>query len=287
MLSFLAEILFSAILWGSLITWWLWRKRKTDRGRFRHGLLTFGMGWFGLHTAIALYGLLIPPSGRLIDANTGAPIKNTRVVVTWLRYPLPIFVSGCSGQQAHLTDNDGGFAFPLAPAPTLFVGTLGRSLHPQVPGRVLNGRSRIFPQWLLGDIPIRHFEPGRERIDSSPGVNCKALPLTAQYRRGLLRGEEHPFDLHYREACIEKQPWTLTDMYLSEMMSSSWLLGRRLSPTETITVPPSLHLLEEYRRLLALQGCPGHSLCTTTVEPAVRDKFCAYFATRDSEGNPR
>ncbi len=275
MLSFLAEFLFSAILWGSLITWWFWRRRKTAIGRFRHGLLTLGMGWFGLHTAIAFYGFLLPPSGRLIDADSGEPIKNSRVIATWTSYPFTIWTSYCSGKQAHLTDADGDFAFRLAPAPTLVFGTLVRGLNPQVPGRIDNRKHALLLAPLWGDIPIQRYAPGR-KLAGGPNTGCH-VEILPQYDFNLevLPGEEHPFEVMYREACVERQPWTFYDQYLQDMKMSG-PAGRH---AELPLNDPRLIAVFKLRPLIAPRGCPPiGDLCASPISADVHDTHCVYFS---------
>ncbi len=276
MLTFLAEFLFSAVLWGSLLTWWLWRRRKRAQG-FGAWLLWLPLAWFGLHTAFAWYGFILPPSGRLVEDESGKPIPNARVEAIWsTAYPVLVMLGKCAGFQAHLTDANGTFSFPFAPLPTLFLGTLVRGLQPMPPGRVLNGRTRIFPLWLRGEIRIRHYEAGKPWTDShSGGCESKFLP---QHWGGLLRGEAYPFSVAYREACVEHQPWTLTNFYNWDLWRYATVKGWH-DPKEWVSLPQLPPALSVKFNALHIGPClsPDGGACAMAIDPALRAEMCSYF----------
>ncbi|MGD9582898.1 MAG: carboxypeptidase-like regulatory domain-containing protein [Lysobacterales bacterium] len=272
MRTFLAEFLFSAVLWGSLITWGLWRWRKHAQRGIARKLLVLPLFWFALHTAFAWYGFVLPPSGRLVDDTSGKPIPNMRVEVRWGAYPVLASIGYCPGFQAHLTDGDGTFSFPFVPMPTLFLGTLYRGLNPVLPGRVRNGRVEIFPVWLSGEIRIRHYQPGRAADDSATGAGCKNKFLP-QHWGGLLRGEPHPFEVLYKEGCIEKKPWSYTNAFLREM---NRLQSQPRRSTTQHAMPPEIVRL--IREELGNKFCPDvRGPCVYEVGADVHDRFCEYF----------
>jgi len=285
------EFLYSAILWGSLVTlllWWLRRQLKNRAGRW---LMALPLAWFALHTAIAWYGFVWPPSGRLIEADSGAPIRNTRVIATWISYPMTIWTMHCSGRQAHLSGADGAFAFRYAPYPTLFVGVGFRGLRPLVPGRVQTGKAGRPWTLLRGDIAIKKYAPGRETLDDSQTTECK-VDIAPQFTYeqvndrsyALLPGEEHPFEVMYREACVERQPGSFTNSYLHFMsVSSIRTMGAayaNLQPEE-----PRILALREARKQTGQVGCPGGGVCAAAVTPDVHDTYCTYFSwVRELQG---
>jgi len=287
MINFLAEFLFSAILWGSLITVWLWRRRAHSTGRLRRGVLTVGLAWFALHTAIAWYGFVLPPSGYLVDADSEDPIKNARVIATWGSYPMSLWTSYCSGRQAHLSDEDGHFAFRLAPAPTLIFGTLVRGLNPEVSGRIGIRKSAVLLAPLWGDVPIQHYAAGRRSNGTGPNTACK-INIIPQYRGNrVLAGEEDPFEAMYVEACIEKKPWTFTGTFLRDM---TWNRPNQTDPFFAVPGQPSNpvppEILKRVYEELDQTVCPAGGTCSSSVSPAVHRQFCEYFTSlRDADGD--
>ena len=282
----LGELLYSAIFWGSLVTLLLcWLLRKISN-RFGRAVLWLPLVWFVVHTVIAWYGFLLPPSGRLIDADSGAPIKNSRVIATWSSYPLSLWTSYCTGKQAHLTRSDGAFAFRFAPYPTLLLGSFYRGLNPEVPGRIDNQRGALMLAPLRGDVLIQRYAPGRETF-GGVGGDCD-IQIAPQYSDNLqpLSGEESPFEVMYREACIEHQPWTLTDHFIRDMMMRRPKVSGGYSGWPPKDAPPEeiQHLLLEE---LDPRGCPpiGNE-CASSISSETHEKFCTYFATqRNGQGD--
>ncbi|MDZ4813072.1 MAG: hypothetical protein SGI99_10730 [Pseudomonadota bacterium] len=277
--NFLSEFLYSAVLWGSLLTALLWWLRSKAKSRVSRGLLFLPFWWLVLHTAIAWYGVLIPPSGRLVDADSGEPIKNARVIATWISYPMAIWTSHCSGRQAHLTDGDGGFAFRFAPYPTLAFGTLFRGLNPKVPGRISNQKFTMLLKPLWGDVPIQKYAPGRWTSEIGPNTGCRvAIAPQFDYADGLLPGEELPFDVMYREACIERQPGTFTNEYLYFMMQSSSDSAGQRHVVSGLDDPKWI-AVQELRPQIVPAGCPPiGNLCAVEVSAKVHDAHCEYFS---------
>ena len=276
MRTFLFEFLFSAVLWGSLFTWWLWRWRGRVESGLARKLLCLPLAWIGLHTALAWYGFVLPPSGRLVDADNGAPIKNTRVTTSWVSYPMSLWNTICSGEQAHLSDENGEFAFRFAPMPTLLFGTFYRSQLIRAPGRVLEGRGAFPLMPLIGTVPISHFTPNARIMGDGPFWQCE-LVIGPGASSHLLPGEEHAFDVMYRDACVEKQAWTLTDVFIQEMMRYAFLKGRAdpMGFLSRLPLPPFLR--DELRRLQPVGCRPAGGLCASSINPNDRDQFCRYF----------
>lgn len=276
MTTFLAELLFSAVLWGSLITWGLWRWRKRVESGIARKLLWLPLIWIGLHTALAWYGLVLPPAGQLIDADSGKPIRNIRVTTAWVSYPLSLWTTVCSGEQAHLSDENGSFAFPLAPMPTLFFGTLYRAQLIQPPGRMLAGRGAFPPKPLRGVISISHFKPNGPVSSGGPFWQCEfVIGLGASSH--LLEGEEYPFDVMYREACTEALPWTLTDVYIQDLMRYAIVKGMHEPKGFVSRAPLPPFLSAELRRLQPVGCRPAGGLCASSIGAKDRDEFCSYF----------
>ncbi|MGD9582357.1 MAG: hypothetical protein AB7V26_01615 [Lysobacterales bacterium] len=310
----ISEFLYSALLWGSLVTGLLWWLRRRMRPGIARKLLWLPLGWFGLHTLYAWYGFLVPISGRLIDADSGAPFARVRVYANWTSYPTSLgsfFYNGCSGQQAHVSDADGRFAFRFAPYPTLVYGVLLRGLSPRVPGRIGIGKLGGFWEPLLGDMPFQRYAPGRSTKIQWPNSGCDMtvapqydalhrgimgdwlLPDdehpfdVPSYRSGFRRAvsgttrpaEEHPFEVLYREACVERQPWTFNDEYLRWLVWSRPFGQNRLG---LWTVPPPA-LPEDIQGLVQEQleprGCSDGGSCAYAVAPEVHDRLCAFLTT--------
>lgn len=272
--TFFAEFAHSAILWGSVVTSLLWWLRRRGTRRIDRWILTPLLLWFAIHTAIAWYGLFVPPMGRLVDAESGQPLANERVVVSWISYPMAIWTTHCSGRQAHLTDAEGDFSFPLAPYPTLLVGTFARGITPHVPGR-LNHRklSRLLmPVW--GDVRIERYRHDLNLSASGPNTGCHEQ-FASQYPDNLvlLPGEAHPFARMFQEACIAQQPWTLVDAYMKDMML------RRPDRNQSSKAPPTE--VQSALRELGAHGCASGEggACAKSIDPAVRTVFCDYFKT--------
>ncbi len=287
----LAEISYSAILWGSLIVALLWYVRSRIRHEFSRVLLWIPLGWFGLHTVIAWYAFFIPPGGRLIDAATGVPIGNRRVVTTWISYPIPIIgISTCTGRQAHLTKEDGTFAFRFAPYATLFSGTYRRFVNPMVPGHYDESWDGYWLTPPRGDMRARRYFVGRQNVPMPIGKWCE-FSSTPQYEYGapyvskqrpagivgLLPGEEPPFDATYREACIEKRDWTLNYIYMKAMLDEARYSGPRLELGGGLPIAPPASMQYEMDQIAI--GCDAHNgTCTKAIVPEVRESFCGYMA---------
>jgi len=275
MLTFLAEFLFSAVLWGSLITWWLWRRRKRAQSGIARKLLWLPLFWFGLHTAFAWYGFVLPPAGRLVEDQSGQPIPNARVETNWGTFPVMALIGDCPGFQAHLSDAEGDFSFRFAPVPTLFLSPAWRTIMPQVPGRFLTGRAVFFPKWLRGEMRIRHYQAGHS-AGRFMGGSCqrKFLPQNWGWR---LRGEEEPFSAVYREACVEQQPWTLMDLFIRDLMRYAIVKGMH-DPKRFVSrlpMPPALNAKFNAIRPGACGSEEG--VCATAIDPALRAEICSYF----------
>ncbi|MDZ4812500.1 MAG: hypothetical protein SGI99_07755 [Pseudomonadota bacterium] len=267
---FLAEFLYSAILWGSLITALLWWLRSRAASRVMRGMLWIPMAWFGLHTAFAWYGFILPPSGTLIDADAGTPYARQRVIATWMSYPLSLWSTACSGSQAHLTDAEGDFAFRFAPAPTLVFGSLARGLRSMVPGRINQSKMRGLLVPLLGKQTVQRYVEGRSLSRQGESLQCAAY-IAPQYPDTVqpLPGEADPFAVMLREACVEKQPWTQTDIFMFEMM--------RVHPSSPA---PPIDIQNEYGNM-SLLGCQ-EGICVGVIAPHIREKFCGYFTSLQS-----
>jgi len=276
MLTFLAEFLFSAVLWGSLITWGLWHWRKRAQTGVARRLLWLPLAWFGLHTAFAWYGFVLPPAGRLVEDQSGQPIPNARVEAHWGAYPVLVSIGYCPGFQAHLTDADGDFSFRFAPVPTLFLGTLWRNITTQVRGRFLISRSAVFPKWLRGEMRVRPYQVGHS-AQRYGGGGCKSKFLP-QHWGGLLPGEAYPFSVAYREACVEQQPWTLTNFFIWDLWRYATVKGWH-DPKEWVSLPQLSPALSVKFNALHIGPClsPDGGACATAVDPALRAEMCSYF----------
>jgi len=290
MSQFLSEFLYSALLWGSLITgvlWWL-------RGRARIGivrkLLWLPLFWFGLHTLNAWYGFLVPMSGRLVDADSGQPIPRVRVYANWESIPLSIWYNFCSGEQAHASDAEGRFAFRFVPYPSLVYGALARRLDPRVPGHIHWDKYGYFWKPLLGDMVFQHHAPGRKVSgESHYGCDGTVAPQSVillpkgQVNRALLPGEEHPYEVLFREACIERQPWTFNNSFLNDLVrnrpySQNWY-GLWLPPPSI-----SAESFRIFQEPLAQWGCvPAGGICTRAVTPELHDRLCELLSTERKE----
>jgi hypothetical protein len=290
--DFLAEFFYSAIFWGTLVTGFLWWLHRKNPKGFVGAVIWLPLLWFGAHTAVAWYGFFLPPSGRLIDADSREPIKNSRVVATWRSYPLPIvWIDYCVGRQAHLVDSDGAFSFRFAPYPTLLVGSMWRTVDPAVPGRHTDRRNLPPLSAPTGDVLIRRLKPGGSQVLVEQSDYYCHFSFAPQYfysaqerhkglhfaRVGLLPGEEHPFETTYREACIERHEATLAGNYMRGMMIVSRLTGRNLkSETPLLPIPP---VVEQAFALPDPAQCPlGFGRCEDKVTPELRAQFCEYFA---------
>jgi hypothetical protein len=271
MAQIISELLYSAIFWGSLGTTLVWWFRRRSRHRVVRGILLFPLGWIALHTAFAWYGFVIPPSGRLIDADTGQPHTNRRVIATWISYPLALWTSYCSGRQAHLTDTDGDISFRFAPWPTLVFGTFVRGLNPEILGRIDNRALEIFPFPLTGNIPVDQYAPERD-ISWGPNTECKKQ-IAVQYSDSqILPGEANQFDALRREACIVGNAWTLTDLFMQD-------LSRGANRYASGGAPPLE--IQEILRTFGQHGCrPGEGgVCVQAISKGTRDQLCAYYMT--------
>ncbi len=284
MIDYLAEFFYSAIFWGSIVTALLWWLRRKIENRFGRAAIWVLFGWFALHTVIAWYGFLIPPSGRLIDADSGEPIGKSRVVSAWISYPTSPWSAGCSGRQAHLTDDNGQFAFRFAPYPTLISGSLMRGLLMSPPGRVPEGKGDWSFKPLSGTTLIHRFKPGHRVTGNSVGTICETA-VDSQENHALLPGEAHPFEVMYREACVERQPSTLTDAYLREMMRLRSILQDSVWNWPPPDSPPT-NIQQQQRKYLGLEGrcVEGSGVCASAIEPGLRDEFCVYFTSLRSIG---
>ena len=283
----LAEFLYSAILWGSLATLLLWWLRRRVTNKWGQRFLFVPFWWLAIHTAIAWYGFVLPPSGRLVDADSGEPIKNTRVIATWLSYPMAIWVSHCSGRQAQLTDADGDFAFRFAPFPTLLFGTTLRGINPQVPGRIDHRELAFVLVPIWGKLPIQKYAPGRMTTHTGPNTECR-MDIGPQfvYDGRLLPGEERAFEVLYREACIEQQPATFTVDFMRNLIETRPLRHdpKGLGGIEVIPIDIGQAMTDD----LQPRGCsPIGGLCVYPVQPALHARFCAYAATQRVSGGDR
>lgn len=270
MAQVISEFFYSAILWGSLVTavtWWLWRRCSGITRAF----LTLPLVWIALHTAFAWYGFVIPPSVRLVDAESGHPHTNRRVIATWISYPLALWTSYCSGRQAHLTDAEGDVSFRFAPWPTLVVGTLARGLNPEILGRIDNRTSATFPLPLFGETRVHHYMPDRD-TSWFPNTGCKRT-IAAQYPGSeTLPGEVNQFEAMLDEACVTNNPLTLTDLYMRDLARAA----ARYAPNLTSPLAIQVGL-----RTFGGHGCaPGEGgVCAEAIPQEVRNEFCAYYAT--------
>jgi len=267
----ISEILYSAILWGSLGTaliWWLWRRSTRRVIRL---ILIMPLGWIALHTAFAWYGFVIPPSGQLVDADTGQPHANRRVIATWISYPLSLWTSYCSGRQAHLTDAEGDFAFRYAPWPTLIFGTFVRGLNPEILGRLDNRSTALFPVPLIGDIPVDQYASGRN-TSRGPNTECKKH-IAVQYSGSqTLPGEVSQFIAMRREACVARNIWTLTDLFMLDLSRDAHRYTFGVAPPTAI---------QNLLRTFGESGCrtAEGGICAQYISTAVRDQLCAYYIT--------
>lgn len=284
MAQFISEFFYSAILWGSLgtaVTWWLWRRCSSVARAF----LTLPLAWIALHTAFAWYGFVIPPSVRLVDAESGQPHTNRRVIATWISYPLALWTSYCSGRQAHLTDAEGDVSFRFAPWPTLVVGTLARGLNPEILGRIDNRTSATFPLPLFGETRVHHYAPHRG-ISGGPNTGCKKS-IAVQYSGSEnLAGEINQFEIMLNEACLTSNPLTLTDLYMQDLV--------RGAARHTSSGAPPLAIQRLFRTFgghgCRTSGIPGGlsfalssreegGICAQAIPRGVRDQLCAYYVT--------
>lgn len=286
MANTLREILYSAILWGSLITWGLWRLRRAVHGDWGRIAVWSALFWFGWQTAVAWLDFVLPPSVRLIEADTGKPIANRRAVLTWHSYPIPlIWLNFCTGRQAHLSDADGHVAFRFTPYPALLSGTLSRDLDTIVPGRFRRSIETDLLAPIRGDLPMERLGIGGGHTSNFGYSSCDFNYRPQYYydasghpwasRVGLLPGEESAFDTTYREACVEQQPGTLHWAYMEEIVLSArpfaWK-GQRDRPR--VALPAEL---EQGLASFLDDRCDSHYRdCTRPVTPQVRAQFCSY-----------
>lgn len=270
MAQFISEFFYSAILWGSLgtaLTWWLWRRFSSPLAR---SFLALPLGWIALHTAFAWYGFVIPPSVRLIDAESGHAHANRRVIATWISYPLALWTSYCSGRQAHLTDAEGDVSFRFAPWPTLVFGTLARGLNPDILGRIDNPALAIFPIPLFGETQVYHYAPHRS-ISGSPNTECKKTMAVQYSDSRTLLGEVNQFEVVLNEACVARNPLTLTDLFMQD-------LDRGAARYTSSGAPPLA--VQRLQRTLGGHGCPGEGgVCAQFIPGGIRDQLCAYYIT--------
>lgn len=290
MQTWFAEFLSSAILWGSLITgvlWWL-RKRYTKPWPRRFLFLPFW--WFVIHTAIAWYGFILPPSGTLLEADTGEPIKNTRVISTWISYPRSLWHTYCSGRQIHLTNEKGRFAFPLAPYTTLFYGVVLRGINPSVPGRIGNRQLNFSPIPIMHVFKMQRFAAGREANQSKANTGCNSInPPRPHIDPVILPGEDDPFEVMYREACIEKRVDTFTDQYMQNMERIYYFNSRAVRPKSIRNNPHITAVQSIWPQITAQAACPnGGGLCASEIDAHAHQVMCDYFTwLKTPEGKPQ
>ncbi|MGD9582355.1 MAG: carboxypeptidase-like regulatory domain-containing protein [Lysobacterales bacterium] len=291
----LSEFLYSALLWGTLITGLLWWLRGRTRISLVRKLLWLPLLWIGLHTANAWYGFLVPISGRLVDADSGQPLAGVRVYAHWSSIPLSPWYSTCSGEQAHASDAEGRVAFRFVPYPSLVFGVVFRGLDPRVPGRVGMGKAAFFLVPLLGEMRFQRFAPGRSMAyqGSTSGCDGTIAPQFVPFPKGqvnrtLLPGEEHPFEFLFREACIERQPWTYTDQYMRELI---WKRPYSQDQFGQWTVAPQPMPSDLYRSIqeqLDPRGCPPiGDACAYAVSPELHDQLCEFVSTERKERGVR
>ncbi len=292
MSQFLSEFLYSALLWGTPITGLLWWLQRRARIGFVRKLLWLPLFWIGLNTANAWYGFLLPMSGRLVDADSGQPIPRVRVYAKWHSIPMTVWYSSCSGEQAHASDARGRFAFRFVPYPSLVFGALYRGVDPRVPGHIHWDKYGFFWKPLWGDMVFQHHAPGRKVSgESHYGCDISIAPQSVillpkgQVNWALLPGEEHPFEVLFREACIERQPWTFNDSFLNELVMKRPYSQDRLGRWN---VPPPPTVPEEIGRIIREQlksrGCPPiGDLCTYAVATELHDRLCEFLSTERKE----
>jgi len=195
---------------------------------------------------------------------------------------LSLWTTVCSGEQAHLSGEEGYFFFPLAPMPTLFFGTLYRGQLIQAPGRLIAGRGAIPLKPILGTVPISRYKPNSSR--SVTGLWQCEVVIGPRASKDLFRGETHPFEVLYREGCIEKRPWSYNNAFLRDMdrLESQ---PRRAG----LQRPPSLELGRLLREELGGRSCPSvNGSCVYAVSADLHDRFCAHFESfYDDSGRPQ
>jgi len=242
MSQFLSEFLYSALLWGTPITGLLWWLQRRARIGFVRKLLWLPLFWIGLNTANAWYGFLLPMSGRLVDADSGQPIAGVRVYANWHSIPMSVWYNFCTGQQAHVSDARGQFAFRFVPYPSLVFGALYRGVDPRVPGRIIVNKAGYLWAPLVGDMAIPRYVPGHRTSSQGRTSGCDGsiAPQFVNLPKGvlnqtLLPGEEHPFEVLFREACIGQRPWTYNNQYLLDLI---WERHYSQNQLGQWTVPP-------------------------------------------------
>jgi len=296
--DFLYEFFYSALLWGSLVTWGLWRLRKHIHGGYSGMALWLVLVWFGWHTAVAWFDFVLPPGARLIAAESGQPLAAKRAVLTWHSYPIPIiWLNFCTGRQAHLTDGRGKVSFRFTPYPSLISGTFSRSLQMVVPGRVDESKESTLLMPIRGDMKTSRLEGGGGGYGHD-SISCYRYRPQYYYhqntrqpwarRAGLLPGEEDPFEITFREACIEQQDWTRNYWYIDKMMFHTPSLGGRRDQEPPMPLPEPL---EQFLKEYGDKPCDRrYGTCERRISPARHAEFCAYFsdlrsAIRTAEGN--
>jgi len=214
----LAEFLYSAILWGSLISWLLWKIMRRWPNVWSILLLGGPFLWLCLHTVIAWYGFFFPPMGRVLDDSPDRPMAGERVIATWVTYPMGLWTSYCSGRQVHLTDSDGEFTFRFAPWPTLVWGSLQRGVNSRVPGRIGVRTLSFFWDWPHGDRQMRRLHVGSSAIETGPSTQCR-VNIAPQHEPDLVPvPTERPSFLRlYEELCVHRYAWAANGTFIRDL----------------------------------------------------------------------
>lgn len=233
----LAEFLYSAILWGSLVSWLLWKGLRRWRNIWCYLILGGPFLWLSLHTAIAWYGFFFPPMGRVLDDSPDRPMKGERVIATWVTYPMGLWTSHCSGRQVHLTDAEGSFAFRFAPWPTLVWGGMMRGVNSRIAGRVGESTLDMFWRWPHGDRIAKRFTSSDQNRYVGQNTICRVYlyPMhgVAEYPTAPGLPE---FRRLYQELCIDRSDWALNSSLLTDMVFAY----RTTDPT-ILQMPPELY----------------------------------------------
>lgn len=269
----LAEFLYSAILWGSLISWLLWKALRRWRNVWSYLLLGGPFLWLSLHTLVGWYGFFFPPMGRVLDDSPDRPMAGERVIATWVTYPLGLWTNYCSGRQVHLTDSDGEFAFRFAPWPTLVWGSLQRGVNSRVAGRIGESTLQMIWQWPHGDRIVRRFSASDPNRYVGPNTSCRVylypMHTVAEYPTAAGALE---FNRLYRELCIERAPWAANSSLLVDMV-----FAHRTSDPALLDISPDLYKsFEQY----------AESRSSVPLTENDTNRFCQHFAPAVHRSQP-
>ena len=114
-----------------------------------------------------------------------------------------------------------------------------------------------------------------------PNTECK-VDISPQfvYDFSMLPGEEHPFNVMYREACIEQKPDSFTNQYMHDLMSSSAdISGYRRSEADRDN--PQWIVAQQILSQIGSMGCPGvGGLCASAISVDVHEEVCEYVMWR-------